>query len=178
MPGQFFTKAERERLQSFPAEIAPEDVITFFTLSPDDQAKVQKRTGDHNLLGFALQLGTLRYLGFVPDNLTHVPKAVVDYVAHQLKVAPDVLSAYGERPKTRTNQLQEIQTYLGFHKASSVDKSLLAAWLLERALEHDRPTLLFQLLCERLAALKIVRPGVTTLERMVITARNQAGQET
>jgi hypothetical protein len=41
-------------------------------------------------------------------------------------------------------------------------------------MEHDRPLLLLQLLCERLHAQKIVRPGLTLLERSVTTARQQA----
>ena len=66
MPGQFLTKVERERLQSFPEQITPDEIIIFFTLSDQDLALVKKRSGDHNLLGFALQLGTLRYLSFIP----------------------------------------------------------------------------------------------------------------
>jgi TnpA family transposase len=143
MPGQFLSKAERERLQSFPAEITPDELITFYTLSTDDLALVRKRSGDHNRLGFALQLGTLRYLSFIPDDFPEIPKVVINYVAEQLNVYPEVLSAYGERPQTRTNQLQEIQNYLGFRKAKEADFLQLAAWLLQRAMEHDRPLLLF-----------------------------------
>jgi TnpA family transposase len=178
MPGQFLTQAERERLQSIPKEIPHEDLIAFFTLSADDLALVYKRSGDYNRLGLAVQLGTLRYLGFVPDDINSTPQAVVDYIATQLNVAPSVLRAYGERTQTRTDQLQEVQVYLGFHKADKDDFRTLAAWLLERALEHDRPILLFQLVIEKLASEKIVRPGVTSLERMVVTARSMAGKET
>jgi hypothetical protein len=45
-------------------------------------------------------------------------------------------------------------------------------------MEHDRPTLLFQLLCDQLLSEKIVRPGVTVLERMVSNARFRATRET
>lgn len=45
-------------------------------------------------------------------------------------------------------------------------------------MEHDRPSLLFQLLCDKLRVEKIVRPSVTTLERMVIKARSVATTET
>jgi len=46
-----------------------------------------------------------------------------------------------------------------------------------RALEHDKPTLLFHLACQWLHQNKIVRPGVTTLEKIVVTARQQAQEE-
>lgn len=38
-------------------------------------------------------------------------------------------------------------------------------------MEHDRPALLLQLLCERFPADKLVRPGFSIVERMVATAR-------
>lgn len=83
MPGQFLSQVERERLQSFPSEITANEIITFFTLSDKDLTLVKKRSGDHNLLGFALQLGTLRYLSFIPDNFPQLPSVVVEYVAQQ-----------------------------------------------------------------------------------------------
>ena len=178
MPVQFLSQVERERLQSFPSEITFNELITFFTLSQKDLNLTKKRSGDHNLLGFALQLGTLKFLGFIPDNFPHLPSDVIEYVAQQLNVSVSVLSLYGERSQTRTNQLQEIQDYLGWSKPTATDYQKLAAWLLQRAMEHDRPLLLLQLLIKKLETSKIIRPGLTVLERMVATARNEAWVET
>jgi hypothetical protein len=68
--------------------------------------------------------------------------------------------------------------YLGVRPVEATDLDQLQSWLIEPALEHDRPSLLFQLAAERLAILKRVRPGVTVLERLVVTARSQAQKET
>jgi TnpA family transposase len=178
MPVQFLTDTERVRLNAFPAEIAPDDLITYFTLSPADRAQLHPLRGDQNRLGFVLQLGTLRYLGFCPDDLTRAPATVVAYLAEQLGVAPAALADYGTRAQTRTDHLQHIQRYLGFRDADLFDLAALTDWLLERALEHDQPMLLLQLAIEKLYADRIVRPGITRLERMVATARSQAQQET
>jgi TnpA family transposase len=178
MPGQFLTEAERARLRRFPEEIPPADVIAYFTLSPADLVQVRHQRGDHNRLGFALQLGALRYLGFSPDDLTTAPASVVAYLSQQLDIRRDVLPAYGQRAHTRRDHLQDIQAYLGFREAGPVDLRVLAEWLVERALEHDRPSLLFRLACEHLHAAKIVRPGVTRLERMAATARQRAQRAT
>ena len=94
MPVQFLSEAERERLQSFPSEITFNELITFFTLNQKDLNLTKKRSGDHNLLGFALQLGTLRFLGFIPDNFPHLPLDVIEYVAQQLNVSASVLSPW------------------------------------------------------------------------------------
>ena len=56
MPGRFLTVTERERLDRFPQEVAPTDVITFFTLSTADRDQIPVKSAPHNRLGFALQL--------------------------------------------------------------------------------------------------------------------------
>jgi TnpA family transposase len=170
--------AERERLNCFPTDISSEDIITFFTLTPVDKKQIPITTNASNRLGFALQLCTLRYLGFCPDILTPLPAEVLGYLAKQLGVDPKSLSDYGERAHTRTDHLQTIQEYLEFRKATQADFTALTAWLLDRALEHDKPSLLLQLLCEKLYKEKIVRPGITRLEKLVAAARSQAQEET
>jgi hypothetical protein len=50
----------------------------------------------------------------------------------------------------------------------------LEQFLLDRTMEHDSPTLLFNLATEYLMAAKTIRPGVTTLAKMVATARTSA----
>jgi len=103
---------------------------------------------------------------------------VVTFVAEQLAVAPTVLTAYASRRRTQTDHQLSVQTSLGFRHIAPLDWYALQAWLVERALEHDKPTLLLQLACEKLHRDKIVRPGVTRLERLVATARDQAHDET
>ena len=91
MPSGFLSEAERERLDGFPAQIVPGDIETYFTLSRADRAQIPRTTSAANRLGFALQLGTLRFLGFCPDDLRATPDAVVTFVAEQLDVAPSEL---------------------------------------------------------------------------------------
>lgn len=178
MPIGFLTEAERERLDGFPAQIVPGDIETYFTLSRADRVQIPRTTSAANRLGFALQLGTLRFLGFCPDDLSTIPEAVAAYVARQLDVAPSDLARYGRRGQTRTEHLRQIRRYLGFRKATAGDLSRLECWLVDRALEHDRPTLLLRLACEHLLGLRIERPGVTHLERLIASARQRAQQET
>src|SRR5215475_4186180 len=178
MPIEFLTAAERERLNRFPETIPDEDLRVFFTLSDRDREEVRKQRGAHNQLGFALQLCALRYLGFAPDDLGATPWPAVTLVAQQLGLLPEVLSAYGSRMQTRTTHLLQVQVYVGFRPALPLDFAALTAWLVERALEHDKPTLLLQLACEKLRRDQFVRPGITRLERLVATARQQAHTET
>ncbi|MBV8265243.1 MAG: Tn3 family transposase, partial [Planctomycetaceae bacterium] len=178
MPGQLFTDAERRRLGGSPDRVSHEDLVTFDTLTRSDRAVVNPCADDAGRLGFALQRGTLRYLGSCPDDLGAAPAEVVQFLADQLKVPPEGLSAYGRRAQTRTDHYLAVQDHLGYRKAGPEVRERLARWLLDRALEHDRPQLLWQLACEKLAADKVVRPGVTVRERMVVAARRGAERET
>ncbi len=177
MPIGFLTPAEREWLGRFPERIPDDDLFVFFRLSDDDRKVVNQQREDYTCLGFSLQLCALRYLGFAPDDLNLTPWEAVVYVARQLNVPPEAIETYGNRVKTRTTHLQLVQSHLGFRKALPLDFYALQTWLVDRALEHDKPTLLLQLACEKLRRDQIVRPGITRLERLVATARQQANEK-
>jgi TnpA family transposase len=178
VPGRIFTPQERKRLDAFPSEIGEADLIRYFTLSRSDLDLVRRQRGDHNRLGFALQLCALRYIGFSPDDLEIIPTTAVAFAAEQLQASPAALHNYGVRSQTRTEHLQQIQLRLGFRDATREDFSTLADWLLTRALEHDKPSLLYQLACEHLHAKKIIRLGVTRIERLVMETRERGHRET
>jgi len=177
---RFLTAADREKLSTFPLDIPEDDVIRFFTLSPSDRQIVNQCRSQHNRLGFSLQLCALRYLGYCPDELSGVPQFILRLLLAQLAISAstNLLAKYGKREHTRTDHFQKIIAYLGFKKSKQSDLDALSEWLVKRALEHDRPMLLFHLSCDHLYKSKIVRPGVTQIERLVIAARQQAQRET
>jgi hypothetical protein len=131
--------------------------LTCFTLSEAELELVQTHRGEHNRLGFALQLVALKLLGFAPDDLSTAPARAIAYLALQLGVPTLALAQYGDREHTRTDHLREIEAYLGFRDARPADFEALLAWLVERALEHDRPLTLLHITCEWLRQEKIVR---------------------
>jgi TnpA family transposase len=178
MPANFLSESERLRFSQFPSSITESDLICYFTLSKEDLVQVKKQRKAYNRLGFAIQLCILRYLGFSPDNLKDIPLEVIGYLAQQLHQPIEDLTLYGERSQTRTGHLQQILNYLQFRNPTDTDLAILEKWLIERAQEHDKPFLLFQLAAQKLRTDKIVRPGVTVLERLVGTARNKAILET
>ncbi len=130
MPGQLFTDAERRRLGGFPNPVSRVDLVTFYTLTGSDRAAVNRCADHAGRLGFALQLGTLRYLGFCPADLAAAPGEVVRFLADQLKVPPEGLPAYGRRPQTRTDHFLAVQDHLGYRKAGPEVRGQLARWLL------------------------------------------------
>lgn len=170
----FLSEAEHAKLSRYPEDMPDVDLGRFFTLNAQDLALIEQQRGDHNRLGFALQLTSLRYLGFIPDDLLTPPADLVNLLAHQLGVARAVLSRYGEREQTRSDHLLQITRYLGFRRATPLDLLALEDWLVERSLEHDKEGYLLRTLLDRLRWNAILRPGLTSLERLIASARQRA----
>ena len=78
---------------------------------------------------------------------------------------------------TRSAHLQAVLDYVPLRRIPADDQEQRLTWVTERALEHDTPTLLFQMACEPLQQQQIRRPGVTVVERLVVSARTQAHHE-
>ena len=174
MPVQFLSEVDRERLSRFPEEIPQQDLKDFFWLSEDDHRETKRQRGEHNWLGFALQLCCLRYLGFFPNNFPDLPQEVVQFVAIQLQVDDNLFRLYGQRLSTQRKHQRQVQAFLGYRRAQEIDILNLEQWLLQRALEHDKPMRLLELSCDYLKQQKLVRLKPIRLARMVSTVRNKA----
>jgi len=177
MPVGFLTEAERLRLTTFPANTDSSDLLAYFTLSPSDLKAVRRHTAERNRLGFALQLCALRYLGFIPTDLGGAAEDIVQYVSQQIDVEPAVLDSYATRAETRQRHIRDVIAHLSFRKATKKILDTAERWLLQRALDHDRPLFLLRSVCEHLYVEKVVRPGLTQLERLVARVRSQAQQQ-
>ena len=173
MPLELFNRAERARLDSFPSLVSSEDLQRDYHLTRKDKAVIARQRRPTNRLGFALQLCTLRHLGFIPDDLLGPPPEVLHFVADQLDVTPGELSRY-QRQATQNDHLREVMAHLGFRRAAPLDDAALESWLTQRALEHDRPLLLFNAACTFLKRRRVIRPGITALERLISEARTRA----
>lgn len=178
MPSRFLADKDREDLNNFPLTVEENELITHFFLSPTDHEQIAFQRGDSNRLGFALLLCALRYIGFFPLELQITPAHVVSYLAVQLDCDPAAVQEYGKRAQTRREHQQWVMNYLEFRWLQEQDEEALATWLIQRALENERPSVLLQQATERLYKQRIVRPGITTLEEMVTRARQQADKET
>lgn len=74
-----------------------------------------------------------------------VPPVAVTRLAERLQVDPALLEGYGRREQTRSNHLRLVADYLGWKSAPVGSEAMkdLEQFLLDRAMEHDSPTLLF-----------------------------------
>jgi hypothetical protein len=125
-----------------------------------------------------VQLCALRWLGFVPDDLTAIPQPALLQLCDQVEANPAELDGYGARHQTRTDQLAAARTHAGFRQWDASESAALEAWLTARAMEHERPKALFTLAAEQLHVQRIARLAVDQLVRLIGAARERAHQAT
>jgi len=152
----------------------------YFHLGTADRERVEVRRGEHNRLGFAVQLSTVRFLGtFLPDP-TDVPQVVVAHIAAQLGIAdPGVFKAYAQRRSTQWEHAEQIRAAYRYRSFSDpVVQAELTGWLTARArTTADRPSVLFDRATARLVEAKVLLPGASLLERLITTVREQAAHQ-
>ncbi|MEN8446713.1 MAG: DUF4158 domain-containing protein [Cyanobacteria bacterium J06555_13] len=179
MPVRFLTEQQQQRYgryQDTPTDI---QLDRYFHLDDADRRLVRARRGDHNRLGFAVQLSTVRFLGTFLLNPIEVPPNVVDYLAQQLEVnSTSGLSVYLERENTRWEHTDIIQQRYGYQNFSAQPEHWrFIRWLYTRAwVGTEGPSVLFDIATAQLLEQKILLPGVSVLERLVATVRERVAQ--
>lgn len=174
MPVEFLTEDQRRRYRRFPGEPSPDQLTKYFHLDLIDRQHVRRRRSDPTRLGFALQLGTVRFLGAFLTIPTDVPVTVVKYVAGQLEVEPRCIDQY-RVAETQQDHAAEIREHYGYSDFSDPSESFrLVRWMYGRAwLSEERPSVLFDLATARLVERKVLLPGVTVLARLVARVRER-----
>jgi TnpA family transposase len=180
MPRGFLTDAQHRqygRYQNEPDEI---QLTRYFHLDDTDLALSNKRRGDHNRLGFTLQLTTVRFLGTFLSDPTQVPRGVLQFVALQLAIVNvDSLSTYMKRRATRLAHRAEIRSHFGYQDFNTPPwRFRLSRFLYSRAwISNERPSLMFDMGTAWLIQHKVLLPGATTLQRLILEIRERASNQ-
>lgn len=178
MPAEFLTAGQVAAYGRFAGAPARAQLEQFFFLDTADRRLVARRRRDSNRLGFAVQLGTVRFLGTFLAAPTDVPASVVIYLTAQLGIAhPGCLQQYATRLPTQHEHAREIRQVYGyreFHDAVGALRAFLAAraWT-----STEGPRALFDQATAWLVRHKVLLPGATTLGREIVTVRAAAAEQ-
>lgn len=169
------TGTDREMFDRFPPEITDRELGAFFTLTEDDLERIAAVHDPAARLTLAVEVGAVRWLGFIPDALEACPGPAVAYPAEQLNVDPDAVVPAGDSSERSRRRHRALAVSLaGFRATAPQDLNELGAWLAKRAVAHDAPSHLLREASNHLRDQALVRPGLTVLERIVSTARASA----
>lgn len=175
MPVEFLSDEEAAAYGAFSGAPSVAKLDRFFLLDDADRELVRRRRGDTYRLGFAVQLGTVRFLGtFLADPLA-VPWSVPEYVARHLGITdPSVVKVYGTRASTQWEHTAEIRTAYGYVDFGARE-ARLREFLLARAWTRpERPTAVFDQAVAWLRRCRVLLPGVSVLARFVSQVRAES----
>lgn len=114
MPVQFLTSEQRANYGRYVGDPTIDQLTRYFYLDDADHAVIGIKRGDHNRLGFALQLTTARFLGTFLEDPTDVPGSVLQTLVRQLQVTNlDQLLRYRNADQ-RWEHTAEIRSRYGF----------------------------------------------------------------
>ncbi|KOX59072.1 hypothetical protein ADL19_05905 [Streptomyces purpurogeneiscleroticus] len=153
------------------------DLVRHYTLSASDRAAVRRCRGDHNRLGTALMLCTLRYPGRALRAGECPPPALIDFVASQLDIDPAAFDGSAAAERSRQRHAITCQAHLGLRPFGRRAAAELSAVLLAPALDNDRLITLADLMLRSCRERRIVLPSPAALERLCADLRHRARRE-
>src|SRR3954466_13019001 len=114
MPSRFLSDDQRARYGRYAGDPNAEQLARHFHLDAADRELVGGMRGAHNRLGFAVQLGTARFLGAFLDDPAQTPPAVITAMARQLgESSAPCLDAYRDG-RQRWRHALAIREHYGF----------------------------------------------------------------
>src|SRR5215472_5990612 len=175
MPAEFLTDEQRRRYARFNGEPTLEQVARHFHLDDTDRSLIMLHRGDHNRLGFAVQLCTARFVGSFLEDLSEVPPGVISLLARQLSIKRTDGFAEYCASRQRWDHTVEIRQHCGYRDFSDpLLQFRLNRWLYALCWTGtDRPGVLFDRATAWLMTNKVLLPGVTVLERHVGRVRRR-----
>lgn len=152
MPKEFLTDVQRRQYGRYEGEPDEAQLTRYFHLDDTDRALTENCRGDHNRLGFALQLAN---------------------------AGVDSLGNYMNRSATRLSHRAEIQSHYGYQDFNTLPwRFRLSRFLYSRAwISNERPSLMFDIGTVWLIQNKVLLPGATTLQRLIIEIRERASNQ-
>lgn len=98
MPVGFLTDSQTREYGCFVGDPTSDQLARHFHLDDADRIFVAMHRGDHNRLGVAIQLGSLRMLGTFLNDPRRAPASVVHFAANQLSIpsSTHLMTMYAE----------------------------------------------------------------------------------
>ena len=164
---QFLSKRQRYQPISLPQDFSDEELARDWTLTEGDQVEIGKYRNSFRLY-MAIQLCAVRVYGRFLTPVHDVSPRIANYLGSQLDLPPSLQVQVPEREATYLEHRQHILNHLGFQKFDEVAQGQLAIWLTQQAQLGRLPDALFPQAEHYLLDRRILLPGPSVLERLII----------
>lgn len=150
-----------------------EELVQYFTLQADER-EFLGINAPHNQLGKAILLKLFQYEARFPQHKTDIPDLVIEFLAQQLYVLPEVWLDYQWNESRMREHRQQIRDWLGFRRASTEDQRAVTDWL-EREILPDEYRLshLREIVYQRLRHQQLEPPSDEQVDRLINSALHQ-----
>lgn len=175
MPVSFLNADQRETYGKYTGKSLPKELSEYFHLDDIDLEHISKKRGEHNRLGWALQLTTVRFLGTFLEDPTLVPQPIVLTLAKQLEITDlSCVEVYRKAP-WRWMHTAEIRTLYGYRAFIDPKPGFrLSRWLYTLCWTGtERPSVLFERATDWMLTHKVLLPTAGTLERFIARLRTR-----
>jgi TnpA family transposase len=152
---------------SLPHDFSDEQMARDWTLSDDDKNIIVKYRKDFRTF-VAAQLCALRLYGRFLGEPQNLSTRIVNYLNGQLDLPPSFSITVPLRKATYLEQRKNILEYLGFEKFDSTAQAILEEWIIQQATKGALPDELFEPAEAFLLSKRIILPGQSILERLVV----------
>lgn len=176
-PEILLTEEQRLEFTQVSPDISEWEMAKYYTFTDYDHEIINRHRRDYNKLGFAVQLAMLRYPGWTFLNVDSVPPRVLSYISDQVDALPEEIVQYAQRDNTRLEHLQEIREVYGYTNFTDAELDDIKNLLIDAAMTNENAIYLVQTAIDYLRSKKVILPGITTIERVVVEARAIADEK-
>jgi hypothetical protein len=147
-----------------------EELVEHFTLLPQDMDLLANKTGPTRL-GFAVLLKYFQYEARFPTAKQDVPKPILNYLANQLNLSPELYHQYDWTGRTITYHRTQIREHFSFRETTMADAEEMTAWLISTQLASDQNIeRLKELVIRRFREQQVEPPRNDRIERLIRSA--------
>lgn len=154
--------------------IEHDELLDHFTLSAKERHLLAQRRKEVNILGVAVVLKSLIFLGFPPRSKEDIPSSVISWVSGQLDLDASLFGEYRWKDSVWKKHLATIRTFTGFRSCNESDLQELSQWLVSRAGKHHPSRQgMFSSAIQQCRQLRLELPAEKEFRRLVNSAWQQ-----
>lgn len=172
----FLNRRQRYQSIKLSQDFSDEEMARDWTLSDADKKEISKYRKNSRTF-IAIQLSALRLYGRFLAEVNSLSPRIVNYLNNQLGLPPSLTVATPDREATLSEYRKNILNYLGFAKYDDEAQSRLQKWLEQQALQAHLPDELFLRAERYLLAERVVLPGSSVLERLIISVCSETHEQ-